>query len=98
VDGTARAQLVTREANPGLHAVLEAYARITGGVASLLQAPLDEQGGPLAYTPEDAVRAFRRGCADCLAIGPFLAESPARAEQALARRAVETTGAEAAAG
>jgi carbamoyltransferase len=71
VDGTARPQFVTREANPGLHEVLREYRKRTG-IGSIVNTSFNMHESPIVNTPEDAVVAFRESGLDYLAIGPFL--------------------------
>ena len=75
VDGTARPQLVRREDNPDLHAILEAYRRRTG-IPTLINTSFNMHEEPIVCTPEDAIRAFLRGGLDALSMGPFLASAP----------------------
>ena len=75
VDGTARPQLVRREDNPGLHAILEAY-RLRTGIPTLINTPFNMHEEPIVCTPEDAIRAFREGRLDALSMGPFLVRAP----------------------
>ncbi len=72
VDGTARAQIVDAETNPGLHKILAAYAAKSGR-PSLLNTSFNMHEEPIVCTPADAVDSFQRAGLDGLAIGPFLA-------------------------
>lgn len=74
VDGTARAQLVTCESNPGMHEIIDEYHKITG-IPSLVNTSFNMHESPIVATPVDAVRAFRQGRLDYLAIGPFLVKA-----------------------
>lgn len=56
-DGTARVQTVTRESNPPLHDLLEAYERETG-VPILLNTSFNIAGEPIVETPEEALYCF----------------------------------------
>lgn len=76
VDGTARPQLVRREDNPRYWRILDEYGRITG-VPVVINTSFNIHEEPIVCTPRDAVRAFRLGHLDYLAIGPFLAKNPA---------------------
>ena len=75
VDGTARPQLVRREDNPDLHAILEAY-RLRTGIPTLINTSFNMHEEPIVCTPEDAIRAFRQGRLDALSMGPFLVRAP----------------------
>ena len=57
VDGTARPQLVRRDADPFLHAILDEYARATG-VRSLINTSFNIHEEPIVASPADAIRAF----------------------------------------
>ncbi len=54
VDGTARLQTLSRETNPELHAVLEAFYARTG-VPVLVNTSFNAAGEPIVETPEDAL-------------------------------------------
>ncbi|MFN8524777.1 MAG: carbamoyltransferase C-terminal domain-containing protein [Chloroflexota bacterium] len=75
VDGTARPQLVEREVSPGLHEILTEYQRLTGR-RSLINTSFNMHEEPIVGTAEDAVRTFRQGGLDYLAIGDFLVSAP----------------------
>ncbi len=74
VDGTARPQILGREDNPGLRAILEAYRELTG-IPTLINTSFNTHEEPIVCSPEDAVRAFLDGGLDYLAMGPFLIPS-----------------------
>jgi len=71
VDGSARVQTVSPEANPRFHTLLEAFGRLTG-IPVLLNTSLNIRGEPIAMTPEDAIRCFTDSGLDCLVLGNFL--------------------------
>jgi carbamoyltransferase len=75
VDGTARPQLVTKEANPSFHRVLEAFRRRTG-VPTLINTSFNMHEEPIVCSPFDAVRAFQLGKLGVLAMGPYVAWLP----------------------
>jgi carbamoyltransferase len=77
VDGTARVQSVTRDANPRFHALLSRFGERTG-VPVLLNTSLNVSGEPIACTPEDALRTFLASGLDHLALGDFLVSKGAR--------------------
>lgn len=76
VDGTARVQTVTREANPRFHALLTAFDHLTG-VPVLLNTSFNVQE-PIVCTPEDAVRCFLRTQVEWLVLGTLLVGRPSR--------------------
>jgi len=71
VDGTARPQIIRREDNPGFHAILEEYYKLTG-IPTLINTSFNMHEEPIVCSPEDAVRAFVQGNLDYLSMGPFL--------------------------
>ena len=77
VDGTARAQIVHREASPSFHRVLAEYAARTGR-PSLLNTSFNMHEEPIVCTPTDATDSFVRAGLDWLEIGPFLARQSPR--------------------
>jgi len=77
VDGTARPQLVRREINPGYHAILSEYEKLSG-IPTLINTSFNMHEEPIVCSPEDAIRAFLLGHLDGLAIGPFYVPNPRR--------------------
>jgi carbamoyltransferase len=75
VDGTARPQLVRKEDNPSYYKIIEEYRKITG-LPSIINTSFNIHEEPIVCTPEDAIRAFKTGHLDYLAIGNFLVENP----------------------
>ena len=74
VDGTARVQTVTREANPRFYDLLATFGRLTG-VPVLLNTSFNVQE-PIVCTPEEAVRCFQRTQVDWLVLGNLLVRRP----------------------
>lgn len=73
VDGSARVQTVTAEANPGFHRILAAFQARTGcGV--LVNTSFNVRGEPIVCTPEDAYRCFRRTEMDALVLENLIVE------------------------
>jgi carbamoyltransferase len=75
VDGTARPQLVDAETSEDFHGILTAYHRLTG-VPSLINTSFNMHGEPIVCSPEDALRSFRQGGLDYLAIGNWIVSNP----------------------
>ncbi|MGH7773362.1 MAG: carbamoyltransferase C-terminal domain-containing protein [Candidatus Binatia bacterium] len=71
LDGTARPQLISKEAEPFYYDILCHYYRKTG-VPSLINTSFNMHEEPMVCTPHDAVQAFRQANLDALVIGPFL--------------------------
>ncbi len=59
-DGTARAQIVTRDTNPRYYALIEELEKLTGN-AVVLNTSLNRRGEPMVCSPEDALNMFY-GC------------------------------------
>lgn len=72
-DGTARLQTVHTHKNPGYHAVIKAFADLTG-VPAVLNTSFNVKNEPIVLTPQDAIRCFYTTGMDALAMGPFLVE------------------------
>ena len=75
VDGTARAQVVTRSTQPRYYAVLEALGRLTGAPVAL-NTSLNRRGEPIACTPEDAIDIFLGSDLRYLAMEDLLVAKP----------------------
>ncbi len=78
VDGTARPQLIRREVNPGYYDILAEYEKLSG-IGSLINTSFNMHEEPIVCSPEDAIRAFKDGNLEVLALGDFLVESTASA-------------------
>ena len=73
VDGTARLQMVRAEFNPGFHALLTEYKKLTGhGI--VINTSMNIHHEPIVRTPREAIRTFAKGRLDYLAAGPFLVD------------------------
>lgn len=70
VDGTARVQTVTREANPRFYDLLATFGRLTG-VPVLLNTSFNVQE-PIVCSPDEAVRCFQRTQVEWLVLGNLL--------------------------
>lgn len=76
IDGTARPQLVNETDNPGYYRIIKEFKRLTG-LRSIVNTSFNIHEEPIVCTPQDAIRAFKIGHLDVLAIGPFLARNAA---------------------
>ena len=65
VDGTARPQVVRREANPGYYRVLEEYEKLSG-LGAIVNTSFNVHEEPIVGSPEDAIRSLKKGCVDVL--------------------------------
>ncbi|MFN8322065.1 MAG: carbamoyltransferase C-terminal domain-containing protein [Chitinophagales bacterium] len=75
VDGTARPQVVFEENNPEYYKIIKEYYKITG-IPAVMNTSFNMHEEPIVRTPYDAIRAFRQGCMDYLAIGNYLCKTP----------------------
>jgi carbamoyltransferase len=71
VDGTARPQLVRRDINEAMYAILQAYKARTG-ISCVINTSFNMHEEPIVRSPEDALTAFRQSELDYLVLGPFL--------------------------
>ncbi|MGG2460284.1 carbamoyltransferase [Streptomyces sp. RGM 3693] len=77
VDGTARVQTVHQETNSAYHALISAFADITG-VPLVLNTSYNDAGEPIVETPADAIRTFLNTEIDYLYLGNTLLSKPSR--------------------
>ncbi len=71
VDGTARAQTVSKKTNPRYYKLIEEFEKITG-VPVVLNTSFNDREEPLVNKPEEAIRFFKSSGFDALAIGNYL--------------------------
>lgn len=71
VDNTARPQIIEKRVNPAYYRIVKKYHALTG-LPALINTSFNMHEEPIVCTPEDAVRAFKLGQLDYLAIGDFL--------------------------
>jgi carbamoyltransferase len=75
VDGTARAQTVDPELEPGVADLLSAFERRTG-LPCLVNTSLNTAGRPIVDDPRDALELFGSAPVEVLVLGPFLVRRP----------------------
>jgi len=73
-DGTARPQIVDSATSPDLHGIISAYRELTG-LPSVINTSFNLHEEPIVCTPEDALRAFKGGRLDYLAMDDWLVEN-----------------------
>lgn len=73
VDGTARLQTVTREANPLYYSLIDAFHDLTG-VPMVLNTSFNVRGEPMVHRPSEAIDDFLNSEMDAVVIGNRLAE------------------------
>src|SRR5262245_66669232 len=78
VDGTARPQLVRAETNPACYDILRKYEERTK-IPTLINTSFNMHEEPIVCSPEDAIRAFKDGNLEVLALGDSLVENTASA-------------------
>jgi carbamoyltransferase len=76
VDGTARPQTVSKDANPLYWKLIEAY-RARSGIPLVLYTSFNVHEEPIVCFPANAVQALAEDRIDCLALGPYWAEKRA---------------------
>jgi len=74
VDGSARPQLLKREVNPGMYAILKEYKELAG-ISCLINTSFNMHEEPIVRTPKEAITAFLQSHLDALILGPFLVRS-----------------------
>jgi len=71
VDSTARPQLVDAQTARDFYDILTAYHQMTG-IPSLINTSFNMHGEPIVCSPQDALRSFKQGNLDYLAIGNWI--------------------------
>jgi carbamoyltransferase len=71
VDGTARIQTVSPDAEPLVARMLRGFERRTG-LPVVVNTSLNTAGRPMVDSPRDALECFGSAPVDLLAIGPFV--------------------------
>ena len=75
IDGTARPQVVRAQDNPSYYKIIDAFRKRTG-LGAVINTSFNMHEEPIVCSPEDAIRAFRLGHLDYLAMGDYLVPSP----------------------
>ncbi|MBN1155404.1 carbamoyltransferase [candidate division KSB1 bacterium] len=74
VDGTARPQLISEHQNPSYYKILNEYHKLTG-IPSIVNTSFNMHEEPIVCSPRDAIRSFKQGHLQYLAIGKYLVKS-----------------------
>ncbi|MBW2662683.1 MAG: hypothetical protein JRD93_12005 [Deltaproteobacteria bacterium] len=74
LDNTARPQIVIEKENPSYYKIINEFYKLTG-VPVIINTSFNIHEEPIVCTPDDAVRAFKIGHLDYLAIGNFLVKN-----------------------
>lgn len=80
VDGSARIQTVSREADPVFYELIHEFEKETG-VSVLINTSFNVRGEPIVCTPQDAWRCFMRTKMDSLIINGFLLDKEKQTRQ-----------------
>jgi carbamoyltransferase len=75
VDGTCRAQTVTKTGNPRYYDLISKFRDLTG-VPVVLNTSLNVKGDPIAMKPEDAIATFYSTGLDHMIIGDYILSKP----------------------
>jgi carbamoyltransferase len=75
-DGTCRPQCVVRAWNPGYHALISAFADLTG-VGAVLNTSFNLHGEPIVMSPADAIHTVERSGLRYLVLEDYLLEKRA---------------------
>lgn len=75
VDGTIRAQTLTRSQNPLYYDVIRRFYKDTS-VPAVLNTSFNRHGIPMACSPKDAVEHLEMGCIDALVMNNVIVERP----------------------
>ena len=75
IDNTARPQFVSESDNPSMYRVLAEYYKLTGSPV-LINTSFNMHEEPIVCSPDDAIRSFKQGRLDYLAIGTCIAKHP----------------------
>lgn len=75
IDGSARPQIIEEDTNPSMFRILKHFFELSG-VPVLVNTSFNMHEEPIVCTPEDALRAFRIGNLDYLAIGNYMVTNP----------------------
>lgn len=80
VDCTARPQLVSPDINESYYKIIKAYHKRTK-LSTIINTSFNMHEEPIVCSPDDAIRAFKLGHLETLALGNFLIESPEATER-----------------
>ena len=71
VDGTARPQVVNGKENKVYYDIVKEYKKLTG-IGTIINTSFNMHEEPIVCTPEEAIKSFKMGHLDYLAISNFL--------------------------
>jgi carbamoyltransferase len=90
IDGTARPQLVSETDNRSYYRIIKEFEQLTG-LPSIVNTSFNIHEEPIVCTPQDAIRAFKDGHLDVLAMGAFLAKNADADDRVEAMRQAKAT-------
>ena len=73
VDQTARPQIVTSTSNPGYYKILQHYKKMTS-MGCFVNTSFNMHEEPIVCSPYDAIRAFKEGSVDVLALENYIVD------------------------
>ena len=76
LDNTARPQMVREKDNPSYYEIIKEFEKLTG-VPVIINTSFNIHEEPIVCSPQDAIRVFKIGHLDYLAIGNFLVKNNA---------------------
>jgi len=79
VDGTARPQIIEKGVNKSYYTITKNYHKLAG-LPSMINTSFNMHEEPIVCTPYDAIRSFKTGHLDYLAIGKYLLKNDGREE------------------
>jgi carbamoyltransferase len=79
IDGTARPQIIAEEQNPSYYRIVKNYYEMTG-IPTIVNTSFNMHEEPIVCSPRDAIRAFKSGHLNYMAIGTFLASNDSTGE------------------
>jgi len=71
IDGTARPQVVNRNDNPEIYAILQKYLA-KSGLATCINTSFNRHEEPIVHSPQDALKEFLRGGVEVLVMENLL--------------------------
>ena len=76
VDGTARPQMVDQQTSPSFYTIINEFRKLTS-LPCVINTSFNMHEEPIVCSPRDAIRAFKLGRLDYLAMGNLVVKNPA---------------------
>jgi len=74
VDNTARPQLINEKTNKSYYNIVKEYYKLTN-IPTIVNTSFNMHEEPIVCSPKDAIRSFKKGHLDVLAIGNFIVKN-----------------------